>query len=84
MPTLQVNGTTVAFTDTGYPRDRAGAATIVFGHGLLFSGWMFSDQIAALSEQYRCVAIDWRGRARHRRPPTVSTTWTRSLWMRRQ
>jgi len=61
MPTLQVNGTSVAFTDTGAPRDRADAPTIVFGHGLLFSGWMFTDQIAALSQQYRCVAIDWRG-----------------------
>jgi len=61
MPTLQVNGATIAFTDTGSPASRPDAPTIVFGHGLLFSGWMFSDQIEALRGQYRCVAIDWRG-----------------------
>src|SRR4051794_35377138 len=61
MPTVQVNGATVAFTDSGAPQARTDAPTIVFGHGLLFSGWMFSDQIEALSGQYRCVAIDWRG-----------------------
>lgn len=61
MPTLTVNGATVAFTDTGAPAGHPDAPTIVFGHGLLFSGWMFADQIEALRGQYRCVAIDWRG-----------------------
>lgn len=61
MPTLQVNGTTIAYSDTGPPPDHPEAATIVFGHGLLFSGWMFHAQIAVLSERYRCIALDWRG-----------------------
>jgi pimeloyl-ACP methyl ester carboxylesterase len=61
MPTLLTEGATVAYTDSGAPADRPDAPTIVFGHGLLFSGWMFRDQIAALSSTYRCVAIDWRG-----------------------
>lgn len=61
MPTLEVNGATVAFSDTGAPPGTADAPTIVFGHGLLFSGWMFHPQVAALRDRYRCVAIDWRG-----------------------
>jgi 3-oxoadipate enol-lactonase len=61
MPTLRVNGTTIAYSDTGAPPDHPDAPTIVFGHGLLFSGWMFHAQIAVLRERYRCIALDWRG-----------------------
>ena len=61
MPTVAVSGATVAYSDTGAPTGRLDAPTIVFGHGLLFSGWMFSDQISVLASDYRCVAIDWRG-----------------------
>jgi 3-oxoadipate enol-lactonase len=61
VPTLTINGASVAYSDTGAPESRPEAPTIVFGHGLLFSGWMFSAQIAALRDDYRCVAIDWRG-----------------------
>jgi 3-oxoadipate enol-lactonase len=61
MPTLQVDGASLAFTDTGIPPDRPDAPTVVFGHGLLFSGWMFHAQVEALRDQYRCVTIDWRG-----------------------
>ena len=61
MATLQTDGATIAFTDTGAPAGIPDAPTIVFGHGLLFSGWMFTDQIEELSGRYRCVAIDWRG-----------------------
>jgi 3-oxoadipate enol-lactonase len=61
MPTLATNGAVVAYTDTGAPADRPDAPTIVFGHGLLFSGWMFHPQIDALRSSYRCVAVDWRG-----------------------
>lgn len=68
MPMLQVDGAHLHFSDTGSPAQDPHAATIVFGHGLLFSGWMFTDQIAALSDRYRCVAIDWRGQGAT--PPT--------------
>jgi pimeloyl-ACP methyl ester carboxylesterase len=61
VPTLRTNGAVVAYSDTGAPDGRPDAPTIVFGHGLLFSGWMFSAQIEALRSSYRCVAIDWRG-----------------------
>lgn len=61
MPTLSVNGATVAYSDTGAPKARPDAPTVVFGHGLLFSKWMFGAQIAALRADYRCIALDWRG-----------------------
>ncbi|MCW2498030.1 alpha/beta fold hydrolase [Jatrophihabitans sp.] len=61
MPSLSSNGATVAYSDSGAPAANPQAPTIVFGHGLLFSGWMFTDQITALQSEYRCVAIDWRG-----------------------
>jgi pimeloyl-ACP methyl ester carboxylesterase len=61
LPTLRTNGAVVAYSDTGAPDGRPDAPTIVFGHGLLFSGWMFSAQIEALRATHRCVAIDFRG-----------------------
>ena len=61
MPVLDVGDASVAYTDTGAPPARPDAPTIVFGHGLLFSGWMFHPQIDALRDRFRCVAIDWRG-----------------------
>ena len=70
MPTLDVNGATVAYSDTGAPKGRADAPAVVFGHGLLFSKWMFGAQIAALRGDYRCIALDWR--AQGDSPPTES------------
>ena len=61
MPILNSEGASVHYTDTGAPDGRPDAPTVVFGHGLLFSGWMFSAQIDALRTDYRCVAVDWRG-----------------------
>jgi pimeloyl-ACP methyl ester carboxylesterase len=61
VPILTNEGASVSYTDTGAPAGRPDAPTIVFGHGLLFSGWMFSAQIEALRGDYRCVAVDWRG-----------------------
>ncbi|HJQ48336.1 MAG TPA: alpha/beta fold hydrolase [Amycolatopsis sp.] len=61
MPTFVHEGATIAYTDTGAPAGAPDAPVIVFGHGLLFGGWMFRAQIEALRDRYRCVAIDWRG-----------------------
>jgi pimeloyl-ACP methyl ester carboxylesterase len=58
---LTVDGASVAYSDTGAPAGRTDAPVVVFGHGLLFSGWMFGAQIEALRTDYRCIAIDWRG-----------------------
>lgn len=59
MPHAAVNGISFHHTDTGEPY--AGAPTLVMGHGLLFSGWMFHPQVAALRDRYRCITVDWRG-----------------------
>ncbi|MGW1131912.1 alpha/beta fold hydrolase [Streptomyces griseoluteus] len=61
MPTAEVNGAVIAYTDTGAPPGSPDAPAVVFGHGLLFSGWMFHPQIEVLRERYRCVTVDWRG-----------------------
>ena len=61
MPTINVRGTVIGYTDSGAPDGLPDAPAIVFGHGLLFSGWMFHPQIAALRHRFRCVTIDWRG-----------------------
>ncbi len=64
MPIAHINGADVHYTDTGLPPGKPDAATVVFGHGLLFSGWMFTDQIEALEDEYRCVTIDWRSQGK--------------------
>jgi 3-oxoadipate enol-lactonase len=61
MPTFHRDGAAIHYTDTGAPAARPDAQTVLFGHGLLFSGWMFHRQIAALETEFRCIAIDWRG-----------------------
>ena len=59
MPKQTLNGAGVFFEDTG-----VGAETIVFAHGLLWSGEMFGPQIAALRDRYRCVSFDFRGQGK--------------------
>ena len=59
MPHAHVNGISFHYTDSGEPSP--GAPTLVMGHGLLFSGWMFHPQVAALRDRYRCITVDWRG-----------------------
>lgn len=59
MPMVDVNGARLHYTDEG-----SGPRTVVFGHGLMFSGEMFRPQMDALSDRFRCVAVDWRGQGR--------------------
>jgi len=61
MPTMTVGSVPLAYEDTGPPPGRPDAPTVLFGHGLLFSGWMFRAQVEALRGRYRCVTVDWRG-----------------------
>jgi 3-oxoadipate enol-lactonase len=56
MPTCRVNNATLAYTETG-----TGPETIVFAHGLLWSGAMFAPQVQALQHRYRCITFDFRG-----------------------
>ncbi|MBH0776513.1 alpha/beta fold hydrolase [Nocardia bovistercoris] len=69
MATFTIDGTLIAYTDTGVPAGVPDAATVVFAHGLLFGGWVFRRQIAVLRGQYRCVTFDWRGQGET--PPTA-------------
>ncbi|MFI7525011.1 alpha/beta fold hydrolase [Nocardia salmonicida] len=69
MPIIPVDGIPIAVTDTGVPAERPDAATVVFGHGLLFGGWMFRAQLEVLRRDYRCVTLDWRGQGET--PPTA-------------
>ena len=59
MPRLLVNGASLWYEERG-----AGPETIVFAHGLLWSGRMFDAQVASLSGRYRCVTFDFRGQGR--------------------
>lgn len=73
MPTLlRDDGATIAYQDSGAPPGRPDAPTVVFGHGLLFRGWMFHHQVAALRDRYRCVTVDWRGQGASPPPPRGS------------
>ncbi|MCB0034374.1 MAG: alpha/beta fold hydrolase [Anaerolineales bacterium] len=56
MPSIELNGARIYFEDHGQ-----GEETIVFAHGLLWSGQMFAKQIEALQAHYRCITFDFRG-----------------------
>lgn len=68
MPTLTRGAALIHYTDTGAPPEKPDAPTIVFGHGLLFSGWMFEPQVKALAHEFRCVTVDWRGQGESNAP----------------
>ena len=53
---MKINGAEVHYEEEG-----KGPETIVFAHGLLFSGRMFESQVRALRDRYRCVTFDFRG-----------------------
>ena len=59
MPHLLANGANLWYEERG-----AGPDTIVFAHGLLWSGRMFDAQVASLSGRFRCVTFDFRGQGR--------------------
>jgi 3-oxoadipate enol-lactonase len=56
MPHIRVNGVDLHYESTG-----GGSETVVFSHGLLFSGEMFREQVAHLADRYRVVTYDHRG-----------------------
>jgi len=59
MPEISVNGARLHYTERG-----TGGTTVVFAHGMLFSGEMFAAQVAALEDDYRCITFDFRGQGR--------------------
>lgn len=64
MDTIEVNGTRLYYEEHG-----DGEETIVFSHGLLMNAGMFSAQVEALRDRYRCIAYDHRGQGRSAVPP---------------
>ena len=64
MPTLDVNGTTLHYEDTG-----GGGPPIVFSHGLLWSGRMYAAQVEHLRGRFRCITYDHRGQGQS--PPSA-------------
>lgn len=59
MPHIELNGAKIWYEDTG-----GDGETIVFGHGLLWSGRMFDGQVERFKGRYRCITIDFRGQGR--------------------
>ena len=59
MPHIQIPGANLYYEEQG-----TGPETIVFAHGLLWSGQMFAPQVAAFRDRYRCVTFDFRGQGR--------------------
>ena len=59
MPEIEIRGVRLHYEERG-----TGTETIVFAHGLLWSGEMFAPQIDALQHRYRCIAFDFRGHGR--------------------
>jgi 3-oxoadipate enol-lactonase len=59
MPRIKINE-----ADIYYETHGDGPETIVFAHGLLWSGGMFHYQVAALQDQFRCITFDFRGQGK--------------------
>ena len=59
MPIAEINGARLHYELRG-----SGPETILFAHGLLWSGDMFAHQVAALESAYRCLTFDFRGQGR--------------------
>ena len=56
MQTAQINGTTIAFEDTGGTKP-----AVILSHGFLMDHSMFDAQVAALRDTHRVVTWDERG-----------------------
>jgi pimeloyl-ACP methyl ester carboxylesterase len=56
MPIIELKNSSCNYVLEGDGQD-----TIVFAHGLLWSHWLFHNQIAFLKSKYRILAFDFRG-----------------------
>jgi 3-oxoadipate enol-lactonase len=74
--TLEVNGTTLYYEDTG---PGSTGQTIAFSHGLLWDTTQFATQVAALRDRYRCISWDHRGQGQsasdHREHIGIELVW---------
>lgn len=65
MPLVKLNDANIYYEEQG-----TGPETIVFAHGLLWSGRMFDDQVRVLKDRYRCITFDFRGQGQSEVAPT--------------
>ncbi|HEY5921803.1 MAG TPA: alpha/beta fold hydrolase [Kofleriaceae bacterium] len=77
MPTIDVNGTSLYYEDTG---PGSTGETIAFSHGLLWGTELFEPQIAALRARYRCIAWDHRGQGRSAEDPHRQCIGIELVW----
>ncbi len=56
MPHIVVNDARLYYEEYG-----VGPQTLLFAHGLLWSGKMFAKQVDMFQSRYRCITFDWRG-----------------------
>lgn len=63
MPTINANGVNLHYEINGN-----GKETIVFSHGLLWSGKMFREQVKYFQDRYTCVTYDHRGQGQSQVP----------------
>ncbi|RYU95799.1 alpha/beta fold hydrolase [Emticicia agri] len=59
MPKTLINGVNYYYEETG-----SGDETIIFSHGLLWSGQMFHKQVAYFKNKYRVITYDHRGQGK--------------------
>ena len=77
MPTIDVNGTTLHYVDTG---PGSTGETIAFSHGLLWGIELFEPQIEALRSRYRCIAWDHRGQGLSAADPHRTVIGIELVW----
>lgn len=65
MPTVDVNGTTLAYDEVG----DAGGVPLLLSHSLFFTRRMFDPLVAELGAGYRVVTYDHRGQGESARAP---------------
>lgn len=63
MPSININNVEYHYTDT-----QVGEETIIFSHGLLWSGYMFHKQEAFFKNRYRIITYDHRGQGKTHSP----------------
>jgi 3-oxoadipate enol-lactonase len=66
LPTIDVNGTTLCYDDTGGP-----GPAVVLSHSLFFDRTMFAAQVAEFGRRFRVVTYDHRGQGASARSPHV-------------
>jgi len=67
MPAIKIRDAEIFYKDTGKV---ASGETLVFAHGLLWDNEMFSAQVEALKDDYRCIAFDFRGQGQSESTPS--------------